>query len=259
MGLYRKYLSIQVKSAFEYRTAFVFEMIASTFQTIATLIGVLLIFQKYDHVAGYTLNEVLITYSLINFTFSAATMMFRGFDQFDKLIVNGELDRLLIRPRSIFMQVLGYKVDFNKFGRVVLCFIVLLISLITSSINWTIMKVLTVILMVFGSILVFASLFLIYSGVCIFSVNGLEVFNTLINGGRDLAEYPINIYPKFFKIVFTCIVPFGCVNFLPLQYLLGFSNATLFYALSPLFTVVFFILTYIFFRWALTKYKSTGS
>ena len=259
MRLYSKYVSIQLKSAFEYRTSYIFETIASTFQTLVTLSAILVVFMKYEKVGGYTLNQVLITYSMIVFTFSFATMVFRGFDAFDKLIITGELDRLLIRPRSIFMQVLGYKMELNRMGRVLITFGVLVYSLATASIVWTTMKVVTLVLMVVCSILLFLSLFLIYSGICIFTVQGLEVLNVFINGGKDLSEYPIDIYSKIFRVFFTYIIPFGCVNYLPLQYLLGFSNANLLYALSPLFVVVFFLLCYGFFRWALTKYKSTGS
>jgi len=259
MRLYRKYASIQLKSAFEYRTAYIFETIASTFQTLVTLAAILVVFMKYETVGGYTLNQVLITYSMVVFTFSFATMVFRGFDDFDKLIISGELDRLLIRPRSIFMQVLGYKMELNRMGRVLITFAVLVYSLVTAGITWTAMKIVTLILMMVCSILLFLSLFLIYSGICVFTVEGLEVLNIFINGGKDLAEYPINVYAKFFRVFFTYIIPFGCVNYLPLQYLLGFSNANLLYALSPLFVVIFFLLSYGFFRWALTKYKSTGS
>ena len=259
MRLYGKYLSIQLKSMFEYKASLIFNTITSALYTVVTFFGVYFLFQKFDTVAGYTMSDILITYSIICFSFYTTQCFFRGFDEFDKLVMTGELDRFLIRPRSVFMQVLGHKVEFSRLGRVIISAIIMMIALATSTIEWTFMRVLTVILMNVGSVLIFAGMFLLYSGICIFTIEGLEVVNIITNGGQQLSEYPIDIYSKFFKIVFTYIIPFGCVNYLTLHYLLGKSGATVLYALTPLFTIIFFVLCYLFFRWALTKYKSTGS
>ena len=259
MRLYRKYLSLQIKTAFEYRTSLFFDIISSTLSTVAVFFGILLLFQKYQTVGGYSIHEVLITYSTVYGAFALAECLFRGFDQFDKLVRSGELDRLLIRPRSIFLQVLGYKCEFNKLGRIIFSIGILIYALLTASITWTAMKVVTIILMFVGSVIVFAGLFLLYSAVSIFTVEGIEFMNVVTNGGRDLCEYPIDIYGTFFRKFFTYIIPLGCVNYLPLQYLLGSANATIFNALCPLFSIAFFAVCYLIFRWALTKYKSTGS
>ena len=259
MKLYRKYVSLQIKSALQYKASLIFDIFSSLLTTLATFFGIILLFQKFESVGGYTISEVLITYSLIYFAFSMSEMIFRGFDQFDILVRTGELDRLLIRPRSIFMQVLGYKIEFNKFGRAMFALVLLVYSLITSTIVWNLMKVFVVVIMFIGAVIIFAGMFLIYSGLSIFTIEGLEVVNVITNGGRDLCEYPIDVYSNVFRKVFTYIIPLACVNYLPLQYLLGYPNATLLYALSPLFSVVFFAVSYLFFRWALTKYKSTGS
>ena len=259
MGLYKKYLGLHVKSAFQYRTALLFDIISGSLTTIASFFAIILLFQNFETIAGYSLSEVLITYAMVNFTFSIAECVFRGFDQFDKLVRTGELDRLLIRPRSIFLQVLGYQFQFNKLGRILFAGAVLVYALATAPIVWSVMSVVVILLMIFGSIIIFAGMFLIYSSFSIFTVEGIEVMNVITNGGRDLAEYPIDVYSGFFRKFFTYIVPLGVVNYLPLQYLLGFENANLIYALSPLFSIVFFAVCFILFKWSLTKYKSTGS
>lgn len=258
MSLYRKYLALQVKSAFSYRASLVFDMISSALSTFTVFISIILLFQKYNTIGGYYVNDVLITYSMIYCTFSISEMVFRGFDQFDKLVRTGELDRLLIRPRSIFMQVLGFKFEFNKIGRVLFSFVILIYSLLSASISWSILKILTVVLMFFGSIVIISGMFLIYSSVSIFTVEGIEAVNVITNGGRDLCQYPIDIYSGFFRKVFTYIIPLGVVNYLPLRYLLGMTNF-IFNALSPILSIVFFLACYLLFRWSLTKYKSTGS
>lgn len=259
MKLYFKYLSLQMKSAFEYRASLAFDMLSSALFTMASFCGILCLFQKYDTIGTYTINEVLITYALVTFAFAFAECFFRGFDQFDKLVRTGELDRLLIRPRGMFLQVLGWKVEFNKFGRIFFSGVLLVIAILKASIEWNAMKVISFALMIICSIIIFAGIFLIYSSLSIFTIEGLEAVNVISNGGRDLSYYPIDVYSGFFRKVFTYVIPLACVNYLPLQYLLGYPQATLLYALSPLFGIVFFVACYFLFKWSLTKYKSTGS
>lgn len=258
MKLYFKYLSLQIKSAFEYRTSLVFDMISSMLSTLACFCGIIALFSKFHTIGGYSVDEVLITYSMVSFTFAIAECFFRGFDQFDKLVRTGELDRLLIRPRSVFFQVLGYKVEFNKLGRILFSGVILVVALVKVQITWTAMRVLTLFLMMFGSIIMIFSLFLIYSSVSIFTIEGLEVMNIITNGGRDLCYYPLDVYSSALRKVFTYIIPLAVVNYLPLRYLLGLETS-IFYGLSPLIAIAFFALCYLLFRWSLTKYKSTGS
>lgn len=259
MRMYFKYLSLQMKTAFEYRGSLAFNMISSALTTVATFFGILCLFEKFNTVGGYTINQVLITYSIVTFSFAIAECFFRGFDQFDKLVQTGELDRLLIRPRSIFLQVLGSKAEWNKLGRMFFSGGIIIYALLNANIVWSAMKVVVVLLTILGTIIMFVALFMIYASVSIFTIEGLEAVNIITNGGRDLCYYPLDIYSGFFKRIFTFIIPFACINYLPLQYLLGFEGAGLIYALSPLFSIVFFAICLGIFQWSLTKYKSTGN
>ena len=49
--------------------------------------------------------EVLLTFSIIQFGFSMNELFARGIDSFDKLIIDGSFDRLLLRPQNILLQV----------------------------------------------------------------------------------------------------------------------------------------------------------
>lgn len=259
MKMYFKYLSLQIKSSFEYRVSLVFNMISSALSTVAFFFGIVCLFESFDHIGPYHLNEILITYSVITFSFSTAECFFRGFDMFDKLVRTGELDRLLIRPQSIFLQVLGSNVEFSKCGRMIFSFSILIYAVLSSSIVWTAMRVVTLVLMIVGSIIIFAGMFLIYSGVAIFTIEGLEAVNIITDGGRDLCSYPLDVYANYLRKLFTYVIPMAFVNYLPLKFLLGTCGNNLLYAFLPLISIVFFALCYLFFRWALTKYKSTGS
>lgn len=260
MKMYFQYVKMQLKSSLQYRASTFMMMFVQVFSSLATLVGVYMLFLKFDNIAGYTFNEVLITYGVILLVFSLCEFIFRGFDQFEKLIVTGELDKLLIKPRSIFLQVLGYKLEFGKLGRVTLSLLVLIYAAVSSSIEWNALKLITLISMVVSGLIIYLGVFLLSSSFCIFTVQGTEVVNIITNGGRETASYPLDIYNKAFTKIFTFLIPFACFNYLPLQYLLDYPGVTIFgNMLAPYYGMLFIIPCYFIFKWSLTKYKSTGS
>lgn len=258
--MYRKYLSHQMKVSLQYRAATFMNMFVSSFAVVASLVSFSLIFSTFSNVAGYTLDDILITFSISTIVFSMSEFLFRGFDLFENLIVKGELDVLLLRPRSIVLQVLGNKVEFGKIGRVVFSLAILAYVILTSQIQWTALKLLTILLMIASGIVIFLGVFLLGSAFTIFTVTGNEVVNIFTNGGKDLTEYPIDIYKKAFKNFFTFIIPFASFNYLPLQYILSKPSASVWInMLSPVYGMFFVVPCLFVFKWALTKYTSTGT
>lgn len=260
MKMYFKYLRHQMKSSLQYRAATFMNMFVSSLAVVSMLFSFILIFSKFDTVAGYTLSDVLVTFSVSTMVYALAEFLFRGFDHFDDLILKGNLDVLLLRPRSIVLQVLGQKIEFGKLGRVILSLVILIVVVLTGSVNWTFLKLLTLVLMIASGVVIFFGVFLLSSAFTVFTVSANEVVNIFTHGGQELTTYPLDIYAKPFKIFFTFIVPFATFNYLPLQFIL--SNATAnswLYMISPIIGMLFVIPCYFVFKWALTKYSSTGT
>ncbi len=260
MKLYFTYLKHQFLITKQYRSTFFLNFFTSILYSVGMLFGIVLLFQNFTNVAGYSLQEVLITYSVVLFVFSISEWLFRGLDLFDTIILNGELDRMLLRPRGMMLQILGHKMEFVKLGRASFSFIILIYACITSSIVWDPLKVITLILMVISGTVIFLGVFLLAASFTIYSIQGMEVVNIFTNGGRELSSYPLDIYKKALTNFFTFVVPFACFNYLPLQYLLGNPSASVWVnMLAPVYGMVFVIPCYFVFRYSLTKYNSTGT
>lgn len=216
MKLYKKYLSLHLKSELEYKSSFIMNLIAQTFVIFCSYFVIINLFNKLGNLKGYTVYEIMIIYGIIQFGFSINEVFNRGFDHFDKLIISGDLDRILTRPRNLYLQIFGWDIDYAKLARVLESFIILLIGIIKVNIIWTPTKILTIILMLMSSIIIFFSIYLIGAAFCFVTIEGLEVKNVFTDGGKDMASYPIDIYKKPFKIFFTIIIPFAFVNYYPL-------------------------------------------
>lgn len=95
---------------------------------------------------------------------------------------------------------------------------------------------------------------------CFWTIQGLEVVNIFTDGGREMAQYPLNIYHKWVTKFFTFVIPFGCVNYLPLLYVLGRSDGeSILYMLAPIAGIVFIFPCLLVWQFGVKHYRSTGS
>jgi ABC-2 type transport system permease protein len=108
-----------------------------------------------------------------------------------------------------------------------------------------------------GSVII-SGLFLIYAGFTFFTIEGLEFMNILTDGGREFGRYPYSIYGREILKFLTYVIPLALYQYYPLLYLLDKSGNML-YIFYPLIGTLFIIPCYIFWRFGLNRYKSTGS
>ena len=256
--LYFKYLSLHFKSAMQYKASFILSFISQAFAFLGFYVTILCLFNKFPNVSGFSLYEVLLTFSIISFGSSFCEIFFRGIDQFDHLIEKGEFDRLLLKPRNILFQVVVEDADFVRGSRLLQSIIFLVISLTHLKIKYSLLKIFIIISMLAGSIIVFFGLLVLSAAYCFITIKGLEVRNVFTCGCRDMAQYPIGIFNRGIMFLLTYIIPLGCINYYPLLYLLGKSNNVL-YIFSPFLTVIYLIPCILIFYKGINKYTSTGS
>lgn len=253
-----KYFSIQLKSAMQYKTSFIFMTIGQFLLAFNVFLGVYFMFLLFPNVKGYTFEEVLLCFSIVLIQFSLAECFVRGFDMFSATISNGEFDRIMVRPRNEIFQVLGSKIELTRVGRFLQAVLMFSYGVHKSRIDWSFNKVLALILMIVGGFVLFSSIFLVYATLCFFTTEGLEFMNVLTDGAKEYGKYPISIYGKRVLQFCTFIVPFALVQYYPLLYILGKSTNS-WYRFLPLAACLFLIPCYLFWRLGISHYKSTGS
>lgn len=258
MKLYFKSLSMHLKGELEYRVNFILSFLSQILVFFTYYFVILALFTKFDHIKGFTLYEVLLCFSIIQFGFSFNEVFARGIDKFDNLIIRGDFDRLLLRPKNMILQVLCSDSDFVKLSRLIQAVIVLIVALCHLTISWNLYKVITILLMLFSACVIFFGIFLLAASYCFWTVQGLEVRNVFTDGGKHMAQYPIGVFSKGFVFFFTFIIPYAFVNYYPLLYLLGRTDNVL-YAFSPLLVVLYLIPCVLVFYWGMKRYASVGS
>lgn len=260
MKLYMRYMSILLKSEMQYRSSFILLSIGQFFVPFLTFIAIFMLFQRFSSIGGWTLYEVALCYSVIHIAFALSSCLARGFDTFSNLIVRGDFDRILVRPRGTIIQVMGSRLDLYRLGRLAQSLIVLVFSLSNLDIAWNAYKIATLVLMTASGTVIFTGLYMLGATLCFWTVEGLEVVNIFTDGGREISQYPLSIYQEWIKKFFTFVIPFATVNYLPLMFILDkvHGNGYL-YMLTPLAGILFIIPCLLIWNFGVRHYKSTGS
>lgn len=136
--------------------------------SFSAFFGIYFMFKRFDSVKGYTYSEVLLCFAIVLLQFSMAEMFGRGFDLFDGIVRRGEFDRILVRPRNEILQVLGSRFEITRIGRMIQALIIFVYGILTSQVEWTFTRILTVVFMLLGGCALFSALFMIYASLCFF-------------------------------------------------------------------------------------------
>ena len=103
-----KYLSMHLRSKMQYKISFIFILIAQLTLISTSFIAMYSLFDRFGGIKGFTLYEVLISFSVVHLGYSIAQIFGRGFDHFKKLIRAGTFDLLLIKTYPLGLIPRGY-------------------------------------------------------------------------------------------------------------------------------------------------------
>jgi ABC-2 type transport system permease protein len=264
LGLYARYARASIKGQMQYPASFVFLTLGQFLSTIVEFIGIAALFNRFQNLGGWTLAQVALFYGPVNISFALADMIARGFDVFGPLFVKtGEFDRLLLRPRATVLQLLGHEVRLMRLGRFLQGALVLAIAVTLLDLSWGLPEITLLLCTIGGGVAFFLGLVVLQATLAFWTVESLEVANTLTYGGVTAAQYPIEIYSNWFRQFFTFVVPLSCVAYFPIVAILGIDDPLgwprWFLYLSPLFGFLFLGISLLTWRLGERHYASTGS
>jgi ABC-2 type transport system permease protein len=246
----------------QYKTSFVLLTIGNFLATGMEFAGVLVLFDRFGSLRGWALPEVALLYGMAHVAFALSEAFARGFDVFARMIRAGDFDRVLLRPRSTVLQLAGQELQLMRIGRLAQGLFVLLWATHALEVSWSPARVALLLAAVAGGACLFSGLFVLQATMAFWTIESLEMMNTVTYGGVETASYPLSIYRPWFRRFFTFCVPLASINFLPAHALLsrsvpGTSGWLLW--LTPLVGVAFLGISLQLWRFGVRHYRSTGS
>ena len=258
LRLWMRYIGINVRCTMQYKMSFFMMVLGQFFVSFSVFLGVYFMFQRFHSVKGYTYQEVLLCFAIFLMEFSIAEMVARGFDSFSSMVRTGSFDQVLVRPRNEVLQVLGSKFELTRIGRMLQALLMFVYAIPRCGVDWNFSKVLTLLFMLIGGTALFSGIFMIYAAFCFFTLEGLEFMNVFTDGAREHGKYPIDVYGKKMLFFGTFLVPYALVQYYPLTYVIG-KNDNPFLIFVPLLAILFLIPSYLFWRFGVRSYCSSGS
>jgi ABC-2 type transport system permease protein len=187
-----------------------------------------------------------------------------GLDVFgDRFVKTGDFDRLLVRPRSTILQLLGYELRATRIGRLAQGMLAwgVAVNLLGVDFTWQSWAILA--FAVAGGVALFSGILVLQATLAFWTVESLEVANTLTYGGVEAGQYPLDIYTRWFRDFLTFVVPLGCVSYFPVAAVLGHANRTgapgWLLPFTPVVGFVFLAGSFWVWRFGVRRHTSTGS
>jgi ABC-2 type transport system permease protein len=213
---------------------------------------------------GWKVGEVALLYGVMSISFGFAEMFGAGIDLFPDTIRLGEFDRVLLRPVSSFMLVVGSDFRLRRLGRITQGCISFVIALrLLPDLHWTLAKFAALLIGIGSGSILFMSVLLLGATLCFWTVETTELVNILTYGGREMLSYPLVVYGQLMQRFFLFVVPLAFGSFVPTCYLLGrplpfgLPEETVFAA--PLAALALGAVAGVVWRFGVSHYQSTGS
>lgn len=262
--LYLKLIGARIRAQMQYKVSFVFELFGFALLTVVDFVVLVFLLQRFQSVAGWSVQEVALLYGLSAIAFSFAEMIFRGFDApFSQMMRTGSFDGVLSRPLGAFFQVLASEFQLRRLGRTFQGALVLGYALAQLPIEWTPAKLALLPVTVLSGTLIYGAVTVIAATVCFWTIQPPEVIHVFTSGGQYMSSYPLSIYHRWVRAVFLFVVPVAFANYPATIAILGRTDpaglpAAAAWA-SPLVAGAFFAAALAFWRVGVGKYQSTGS
>ena len=247
-----------LKTTMEYRIDCIVGMVSQLAYQIIELLFIWIIFQNTDNIAGWNFEQLLLLYGIMMLAIAVADLFFdETYGIGKRLIKNGKFDILLLRPVNPIISIIGESKATTALGYIALAVFLIVFMLIKLQIQITfllVFKILWIGLM--GGILI-GGIQMIFAITGLWTYRSNEIVWSVFKMHR-LAEYPIEIYNKFIRILITFIFPFALVAYYPsLEYLKIQTNYIS--IILPVVTIIIWIIAVKVWDFALKKYRSTGS
>ncbi|HLN65111.1 MAG TPA: ABC-2 family transporter protein [Symbiobacteriaceae bacterium] len=252
----------QARSQMQYRVNFV-AMIISTVMTYGgQFISLFWLTQRFQSIGGWRLEEVVLLYALAILGWGVCVSFFFNLVGFEDQVRNGTFDRALLRPMNPLMHVLGSQSPISGVGQLVFSILAFLFAFKATGLRLTLVKLIYLLLTALGGGLILGSALIMVAAIAFWTTRTYTFYWSLVFPARQLINYPVSMYNRWFQLLLTVGVPFAFVNYYPAHVLLERTAQLPFPLLAwatPVVGVAAILLTYGFWGWGTRFYTGTGS
>ncbi|MBX7244312.1 MAG: ABC-2 family transporter protein [Candidatus Sumerlaeaceae bacterium] len=259
LRIWAAYVAQFLKRRMIYELDFLAGLAADMALQVVNLLFIFVIFQKVPNLRGWSRDEVFFIYGLSIMSYGLFHAFFSNIYYLgNSYIVDGQMDRVLLRPLNPLFQVYSERVDLEDVGEMLTGLGVVIYAGSRLHIDWTWLHFVALPLFVLFGILIFLGVFTALASLGFWFVDRVGLLPPVYNM-MAFGRYPVTIYNPLLRFVLSWIIPFAFIGFFPATYFLGRNEFLGYFLVTPVVALVSFGVGYCLFHLGLKRYESTGS
>jgi len=263
LAAYVQYWRINLLTMIEYRANF-FLWFGFTIVYHATAIGALYVtLHQFPSMNGWNFREMAFLYGLWMLGHGVHSTFFFTVGDVPNMIREGKFDRFLVRPLDPLFQAMTVPQQ-NWPDELVLAIAFFCTATAFSGVHVDLAFLMYVPLVALGGALIDFGIQLAITTAAFWVIRIDTLRWVVMSLEQDFTRYPISIYSRGVRLFLTVVVPFAFMNYFPATFLLHKSDGALQLSpqiglITPLVGLVWFGMSYAFWRVGIDRYQGTGS
>jgi ABC-type uncharacterized transport system, permease component len=266
LSVYAISIKLEIAAQLEYSSYMFCWLLMIPIQGFSGFYVLKTILTRIDTLNGWNLGQVAFLFGLALLSHGFQDMLFIQTRGMEYGILNGEFDRMLLRPMGAFYQFCISSFNLVGLFDMIPGIIIFIYGCNMVGFVWSPINILCLVLITFGGTLIRAAVYTITGSIAFWTKKSSIFVDLNLAIFERTTQYPMSIYPNWFIRFFTFVIPIGFVSFYPVSGLLGIAKNNNFpipldlVIWSPLVGILCFLAARAFFLLGLnSKYESAGS
>lgn len=254
--LYRAIFSLSVSRALMYKQEFITWTIVDSIWGIINIGFFRILLYAIPNLSGWTFATLAIPLGILYFLNAIIWgFLWPNLSRLPQIINRGELDLYLTKPvNSQFMTSTGF-IGLNLIPSVVAGIFLTWYGFRLNHLPLSAILIIPV-AVIFSAVISYALWFMMVS--LAFWFNRLLNIHHIFPNAVDIAHYPVAIFHPAIQFIFTYIIPFALMGFLPAEIMLGRKSPLM--LLVPIaLAIILLYLSHLFWNFSLKRYQSASS
>ena len=258
LRLYFRYIRINYLAGLQYK-GWPLTVLSTLLVVVTEPITFVLLFWRFGAVGGWPVERVMLVYGIAVASFGLAEVFSRGFDYFPWQIRTGEFDRILLRPRNTFLQIVAARFHLHRISRAAGGLAMAVWALVKMGTPITAPNVLMLAFALAGGYLTYTGVFVFTSAISFWTIEALDWIYIFTNISYQTVKAPPELLPRWLKNMFIYIMPMMVFCYFPASAVCGWGVPPSLGWLALPVGAAFLGLSLLLWRVGVRHYASTGS
>ena len=261
LAIYSAYFAQFLKARLSYRADFFASLAANFVVGASGMVFIVLLMdgKTVTNLRGWNREQVLFIYGYSMIAMAIFTTVAINLYSFpDRYIIQGNFDRVLLRPLNSLCQVLFESFNIEAVGSLAVGAGVIIYSAVKLRLSFGLADWLWLALSSVSGSLVLLSVFVIVSSLSFHFEDRLGIAAPVYNL-VNFSRYPLTIFHPVLQFILSWVIPFGFVAFYPATHFLGRHDFALFCYLTPVVALISLLVAAAAWSFGVSRYTSTGS